>query len=147
MRIPDVDDVIKDVPYVLDAFSEIVREDPDRLLVVNPVTRKSVSRKRADELSARLYRYLKDRGITRESHVMICLPRGEMPLLAILGTLKAGAAFTLVDDTYVQERINYIREDFSVDVFLDIHAWHDAMREEPLWGFERASDHDLCLAV
>ncbi len=143
----NVNDVIKDVPYILDAFSERVKEDPDRLLLVNPATKKTVTRKGADELSARLYRYLRDRGITTESHVMICLPRGEMPLLAILGVLKAGAAFTLVEEGYVQERIDYIRKDFGVDVFLDMATWHEAMRAEPLWGFERAGDKDLCLAV
>lgn len=147
MHTPNVDDVIKDVPYILDAFSKRVQEDPNRLLLVNPTTEKSVSRARADELSARLYRYLHNRGITTESHVMICLPRGEMPILAILGVLKAGAAFTLVEDTYVQERIEYIRKDFRVDVFLDVATWHKAMEEEPLWGFARASDKDLCLAV
>ncbi len=147
MQVPNVDNVIKDVPYILDAFSERVREDPNRLLLVNPATKTSVTRNRADELSARLYRHLRARGITTESHVMICLPRGEMPMLAILGVLKAGASFTLVEDTYVPERIEYIRKDFGVDVFLDIATWHEAMKEEPLWGYEKAANKDLCLAV
>lgn len=147
MQVPNANDVIKDVPYILDAFSELVKEDPNKLLLVNPATKTTVTRGRADELSARLYRYLQGKGVTTESHVMICLPRGEMPMLAILGVLKSGAAFTLVEDTYVPERIEYIRKDFGVDVFLDIATWHEAMREPPLWGFQKAGDKDLCLAV
>lgn len=42
----NANDVIKDVPYILDAFTERVKEDPDRLLLVNPATKKSVTRER-----------------------------------------------------------------------------------------------------
>ncbi len=143
----DIKRMTKDVPYVLDAFTERVREDPKQLMLVNPLTKARVSRRAADHISARLYGFLKARGLGKESRVMICLPRGEMPFLAVLGVLKAGAAFTVVEDTYAQERIALIRKDFEPDLFLDTKAWHEAMKEKPLPGYERAGDRDLCLAV
>ena len=50
-----------------------------------------------DEMSGRVYRYLKDHGIGREDFVNILLPRGVEPLIAVMGVWKAGAAFVLLE--------------------------------------------------
>lgn len=146
-QMDDMRKMASDSIYVLEAFSRHVREDPNRLMLVNPATKTRVSRARVDEISARVYAYLKHKGIGRESRVMICLPRGEFPFLAMLGVLKAGAAFTLVEDNYAAERIDFIRENFKTELFLDMKAWGEAIKEKPLSGYEKANPSDLALAV
>ena len=134
-------------PYIIDEFRKRVGEAPNAAFLVNPATNAVVSRKQADVMSGRLCAYLQKKGIGRESRVMICLPRGELCFLAALGVIKAGAAFTLVEDTYPEERIDYIRRDFGCDLFLDLDSFNEAMCEEPTESFERPDDHDLCIAV
>ena len=60
-------------------------------------------------MSGRVYAYLTDNGVGKEDFVLINLPRGIMPVIAMLGVWKAGAAWALVEDTYAPERIDYIR--------------------------------------
>lgn len=59
-------------------------------------------------LSGRVYAWLKEHSIGREDVVLINLPRGVFPMVAVIGILKAGAAFVLTEDTYAPERIEYI---------------------------------------
>ena len=43
-------------------------------------------------------------GIGKEDFVLIKLPRGVQPVLALVGVWKAGAACTIVEDNYAEER-------------------------------------------
>ena len=134
-------------PYIIEEFQKKVNEAPNEIFLVNPATKAVITRHLADTMSGRLYAYLKNKGIGKECRVMICLPRGELCYIAALGILKAGAAFTIVEDNYVEERINFIRNDFECELFLDMNIFNNAMCEESLKGFEKASDRDLCFAV
>ena len=71
-----------------------------------------------DELSGRIYGYLKDHGVGREDTVMLCLPRGMQIPIAAVGVWKAGAAFVICEDTYAPERIEFIRRDCDCKVFV-----------------------------
>ena len=62
-------------------------------------------------MSGRVYAWLKREGIGREDFVLINLPRGVLPVIAMIGVWKAGAAWALVEDTYPADRIRFIRED------------------------------------
>jgi len=50
-------------------------------------------------------------GVGRGDRVVLCLPRGLDQYMAILGVLRAGAAYVPVDWGYPQDRIAYIIED------------------------------------
>ncbi len=54
---------------------------------------------------------LRAMGIGRGDRVVLCLPRGLDQYMAILGVLRAGAAYVPVDWGYPQDRIDFIVED------------------------------------
>ena len=100
-----------------------------------------------DEMSGRVYRYLKDHGIGREDFVNILLPRGVEPLIAVMGVWKAGAAFVLLEDNYPAERVAFIQKDCGCKLILDSSVWQEILKCEPLTGFEEPDDHDAAFAV
>ncbi|MGW2332295.1 amino acid adenylation domain-containing protein, partial [Streptomyces sp. NPDC001700] len=59
----------------------------------------------------RLARVLAGRGVGPESLVAIALPRSVEMVVALLGVLKAGAAYVPVDPSYPADRIAYLLED------------------------------------
>lgn len=99
-------------PYILDEWDRLVQEMPRWKFVYDSVAA-TRGRRRADvdDEAARIYAYLKEQGIGKEDFVMICMPRCARVVTAILGVLKAGAAFTIVDSHYADERIDYIYQD------------------------------------
>lgn len=67
-----------------------------------------------DELNSRanhLARRLRRLGVGPESLVLICMERSPELLMALLGTLKAGAAYLPLDPACPQERLAFILED------------------------------------
>ncbi len=56
--------------------------------------------KRANQLA----RYLRSQGITMENRVALCMERSLEMVTALLGVLKAGAAYVPIDPLYPQER-------------------------------------------
>ena len=102
---------------------------------------------RLDELSGRVYRYLKEHGIGREDFVCILLPRGVEPFVAMLGVWKAGAAFVALEDGYPAERVAFIQKDCGCRMTIDYALWQEIQRLEPLPGYEPADDHDAAFAV
>ena len=97
--------------YILDRFERNVRETPDAPFLYDDIYRSGMTYAEFDDLSARVYGWLKARGIGREQMVLICLPRGILPLVAAVGVWKAGAAFVIVEKDYSPERIDFIRKD------------------------------------
>ena len=98
-------DFLNTIPYVCERWDALVREDPSAVFMTEEENGGSFTRSQTDELSARVYSYLVNSGIGAEDFVLIRLPRDASPFMAMLGVLKAGAAFTTVEDTYAPERI------------------------------------------
>lgn len=101
-------------------------EGARRPFLVEEASEISFSRGQVDELSARVFGWLSDREIGAEDFVLIRLPRDARSFIAMLGVWKAGAAFTVVEDTYAPERIEAIREDCGCRLTID-----EAGREVP----------------
>ncbi len=99
------------------------------------------------EISGRTYRFLKEQGIGKEDFVLIRLPRGPKPMAVILGVFRAGAAFTIVEDIYPEERIAYIEKDCGCRLRIDLPVYEQILETEPLAGFEEADPHDACFAI
>lgn len=135
------------VPYFLDEWQRNVNEGPDKLFLTDDVHPRGITRRETDELSARVYAWLKQKGVCREDFVLVCLPRGVLIPIAMMGVWKAGAAVTVVEDTYAAERISFIKKDCACRAVIDMNAWEEIAATEPLFGFVTPDDHDAALAV
>jgi amino acid adenylation domain-containing protein len=77
---------------------------------------------RADGLAARLRRH----GVTRGAKVGICAERSPELVIALLGVLKAGAAFVPLDPEYPAERLGFMIEDAGISVVIT----HEQARDQ-----------------
>jgi amino acid adenylation domain-containing protein/non-ribosomal peptide synthase protein (TIGR01720 family) len=67
----------------------------------------------------RLAHHLRDaHKVGPESMVGVMLDRSELMIVAILGVLKAGAAFVPIDTTYPRERVDYILSDTGLKLLI-----------------------------
>ena len=133
--------------YIIDQLEEYTRENASTAILFDEAHSKGITYAQLDDLSGRVYAYLKKNNIGKEDFVLINLPRGVMPIIAMLGVWKAGAAWALVEDTYAPERINYIREDCGCKFELSGASWEEVMHETPIAGHEPVDEHDAAYAI
>ena len=77
------------------------------------------------ELNARanrLARYLRARGVARETLVGVCLRRSAATVVAFLAILKAGAAYVPLDPDYPRDRLIFMLRDTGATVVITDHA-------------------------
>ena len=132
---------------IIDRLQEYTRMNPGAPILFDDVHTKGISYAQLDDLSGRVYAWLKAHRIGRESFVLIKLPRGVLPVIAMIGVWKAGAAWALVEDTYAPERIDYIRRDCGCKLEINADSWDEIMRLEPLAGHENPYEHDAAYAI
>ena len=120
---------------------------PQYVLLADEVITNGITCRELDVISGRVYAYLKKIGIGKEDFVLINLARGIMPVIAMVGVLKAGAAFTIVEEGYAPERIDYIRKDCGCKAEINRGTWEEILKCEPLYGHEQTGDHDAAYAV
>ena len=92
-----------------DLFEASVDRAPDALAVVRGGER--LSYRDLEERANRLANALRARGVGREDRVAIFLPRSERVYEAMLGVLKAGAAYVPLDPSTPAARVAFILED------------------------------------
>lgn len=119
---------------------------PERFAVCT-AKRRRLSYLQLDEYSSKVYHWLKNRGIGTNDMVMIHLPRGTRLLVAVIGILRAGAAFVIAESSYPEERVAFIKEDCACKAVINEDLFAEMMTESPLSGYEEASVHDACFAV
>ena len=132
---------------ILERLEQYTQEAPNEQILFDDTHAKGITYAQLDEMSGRIYAWLQDSGIGREDFVLIDLPRGVLPLIAMIGVWKAGAAWALVEDTYAPERIDYIRRDCGCSVELSSDNWEEVMSFEPLSGHEETDLHDAAYAI
>ena len=128
--------------YIIEKLEQYTAQKPDEAILFDDAHSKGITYAQLQDMSGRVYAYLKQHGVGRENFVLLNLPRGVMPVIAMVGVWKAGAAWALVEDTYAPERINYIREDCGCKFELNADNWADVMHTEPLGGYETPDEHD-----
>ena len=93
---------------VASLFAEQARLTPDRLAVKDK--NEAWTYQQLDQLSNQLANRLLEAGLAREDVVAIYASRGAQLVLAVLGVLKAGGAFTILDPAYpVARLLDYLR--------------------------------------
>ena len=133
--------------YIIKKLHSYTEEKPNAPILFDETHTKGLTYAQLDEMSGRLYGWLKDQGIGKEDFVLIDLPRGVLPVVAMIGVWKAGAAWVLVEDTYAPERIEFIRKDCACKAEINADNWGLIMRREPLNGFEMPDEHDAAYAI
>jgi len=108
---------------------------------------KGITYSQLDDMTARIYGWLKAGGIGKEDFVFIDLPRGVLPIAAMLGVWRAGAAFVLVEDNYAFERKEYIRRDCGCKISITTANWDAIMQKQPLEGYAQTNEHDAAYAI
>jgi amino acid adenylation domain-containing protein len=89
---------------------------PDRIAVSSGG--RELSYAELDERSNQLARYLRRLGVAAESMVGVAVERTPEMLIALLGVLKAGAAYLPLDPDYPQARLQFMLRDARVQVLL-----------------------------
>ncbi|MBQ8013675.1 MAG: amino acid adenylation domain-containing protein [Treponema sp.] len=123
---------------VVDMFREQVKKNPDKIAVVSSTS--SLTYKKLDELSDKVAASLLSAGVVPEDIIMIMLPRNVGVYVATLGILKTGAAYTIVNVQYPDDRVAYIYNDANCKYLisdktsaLDRNSLiNDVLKKEPL---------------
>ncbi|MEU9012545.1 amino acid adenylation domain-containing protein [Streptomyces sp. NPDC048479] len=91
------------------AFAEQVRRTPDATALNHDGERTTYGQ--LDERAEALAHRLSAQGVGPESIVAVAVPRSAETLVALLGVLKAGAAYLPVDVDYPADRVRYMLAD------------------------------------
>lgn len=129
----------------IEQFEDNVRLYPEKVILRDQDT--CLTFRELDELSGRVYAYLKKKGIGREDFVMIVLPRSVKSFVAMLGVWKAGAAMVLFEDDAPVERIDYVYRDCNCKMSLTMDYWDEIMQVESVGGYEQTDKHDAAFAL
>ncbi len=97
-------------------FEQQAARTPEAVaLVWNDV---SYSYRFLNERANQLACYLKSQGVSAESRVALCLERSPEMATALLGVLKAGAAYVPMDPMYPLERLRFMIRDSGAETLL-----------------------------
>ena len=97
-------------------FEEQARLTPDAVAMVWNGT--SYSYQFLNERANQLARYLRSQGVAMESRVVLCMERSLEMVTALLGILKAGAAYVPMDPLYPRERLGFMIQDSGAQLLL-----------------------------
>lgn len=132
--------------YFVEKMRQNAEKYPDRLALALDFHEEPVTCAELWDRSGRIYAFLKEKGLGREDFIMLLLPRSPRMFIAMLGVLRAGAAFVFMEDTYPEDRVRAIREDLHIRLVLDLPAYEAAMELSPLSGYEITDPHDACFS-
>ncbi len=96
---------------------------PERTAVKFGLT--TLSYAELDARANRLAQALRTRGVERGQRVGLCVDRGTNMLAAVLGILKAGAAYVPLDPMFPQERLRFMAEDAELALLVSTSALAD----------------------
>ncbi|WP_308408811.1 AMP-binding protein, partial [Streptomyces sp. AC627_RSS907] len=119
-------------PDLIERFTTVVRADPDAPAVTH--AGRTLSYRELDAASRRLAARLTARGAGPEDRVALLLPRSPLAVVAIVGVLRAGAAYVPIDPRYPTDRIAYTLADAAPAAVLTTaeHADEPALRGHPV---------------
>ncbi|MCU5053216.1 non-ribosomal peptide synthetase [Bacillus cereus] len=80
--------------------------------------KEKITYKELNERANQLAHYLQKKGVGPDTLVGLCVERSHEMIVGILGVLKAGGAYVPLDLTYPEQRLQYILEDASIQLFV-----------------------------
>ncbi|MEU6730467.1 amino acid adenylation domain-containing protein [Nonomuraea wenchangensis] len=106
-----------------EALEAQCRRTPDRVAVVAGTRRLTYAE--LDRMANGVANALAERGVGRGDLAGVCLSRDEWLVPALIGVLKAGAAYVPLDPAYPAERLRFMAEDSGVSVVVTSAAQRD----------------------
>jgi non-ribosomal peptide synthetase-like protein len=106
-------------------FEHQARVRPGQIAVVCGEARLTYAE--LDQRANRLARYLRSQGIGRGDCVAFLLPRSLDVYVAILGILKAGAAYVPLEPAYPPERIRFILQDCLAKALVTVQVFRERL--------------------
>ncbi len=97
-------------------FEQRAAQHPDQIAVI--AKNKTLSYRELNEKANQLAHYLQQLGAVPESLIGICVDRSAEMIVALLGILKAGAAYVPLDHAVLKENLEQIIQDIGISVFL-----------------------------
>jgi amino acid adenylation domain-containing protein len=100
-------------------FMEQVERTPDHIALVFEEQRLTYQElnEQSNQLARHIQRHYKSTHLA-DTLITLCLERSLEMIIAILGVLKAGAAYVPIDPSYPDERIRYLLEDTKSELLL-----------------------------
>lgn len=92
-----------------DLFEEQVALTPDAVAIIQD--KETITYRHLNERSNRLAWLLKEKGITDQSFIAICMDRSIDLIVSLLAVVKAGAVYVPIDPEYPVARIAYMLDD------------------------------------
>ncbi len=132
---------------IFERYNALLSECPDYVILSEGPAETDMTVKELDRSSAKVYRYLKDKGLGKEDMICILLPRGTAVVAALFGIWKTGAAAVIIEDHDPVERIEYVEKDCGCAFVIDEKAWTEIRLCEPLEGHEPLDPHAAAFAV
>lgn len=114
----------------LDLFKEWADKNPEALAV--SADNGTYTYKELDLVSDRLALYLLRRGARDGDFVILKIGRVKEFVAAVLGIHKAGCAYVPVDDSYPEERIDFMISDSGADIVLSLKEIEEATADDAL---------------
>jgi len=124
----------------IDKFEDNVRLYPDSTILGD--ANKTLTFREIDNLSGRVYAFIKANNIGKEMAVLIDLKRGVNVFIALLGIWKSGATGVVVEDFYPEDRKRFIYEDARCVFSINELNWTEIISTETLSGHEETDVHD-----
>ncbi len=90
---------------------------------------RSLTYAQLDRQANQLAHHLRALGVTPDASVGVCLERGPAMVVALLGALKAGAAYLPMDPAFPPDRLAFMLGDAGVKVLLTENGVRDAFPE------------------
>ncbi len=112
----DTQSAIPSGKSIIELFDEQVAKNPAKVAIV--FESKEITYGQLHQQSGQLANYLLRKGVRKETLVPICIERSIEMIVAIMGILKAGAAYVPIDPGYPMERISYILKDTAAGLVL-----------------------------
>ncbi|NME69788.1 non-ribosomal peptide synthetase [Flammeovirga aprica] len=106
---------------VVDLFNQYTKEQPS-VTAINYLEQQ-VSYHELKQKSDALAKYLISKGVVANDVLPICFDRSINMMVAILGVMKAGAAYAPVDPKFPQQRIDFIINDIKAKFILGDHKF------------------------
>ncbi|WP_189594011.1 non-ribosomal peptide synthetase, partial [Streptomyces massasporeus] len=126
----DWNDTAADVPYATtpELFARQAARTPDATALVHEDT--ALTYRELDERAGRLARLLSERGAARGRLVVVALGRSTDTVVALLATMKTGAAYVPVDPAYPADRIAYMLDDAGPALVVTTTALQHALPDD-----------------